>query len=75
MVRYALDNFPLQLVPQPIHVGDTGLLNQGLSPEEAAMVQRFDPSNETLDTMGFFCAKFIKTRSIEIQKQVQRAIA
>ncbi|KAJ0405884.1 hypothetical protein ATCC90586_003345 [Pythium insidiosum] len=64
MVRYALDNFPLQLVPQPIHVGDTGLLNQGLSAEEAALVQRFDPSNDALDTMGFFCAKFIKTRTM-----------
>ncbi|TMW61604.1 hypothetical protein Poli38472_012795 [Pythium oligandrum] len=64
MVRYALDNFPLRLEPQPIHVGDTGLTNQGLTEAEAALVQRFDPSNETLDTMGFFCAKFTKTASI-----------
>ncbi|GLE06933.1 hypothetical protein PINS_up016714 [Pythium insidiosum] len=64
-----------QLVPQPIHVGDTGLLKPRLSPEEAAMVQRFDPSNETLDTMGFFCAKFIKTRSIrDTRNKCKRAI-
>lgn len=64
MVKYALDNYPLELVPQSVHIGDTGLLNQGLTPEQAALVQRFDPSNRELDTMGFFCAKFVKTRSI-----------
>jgi methyltransferase NSUN6 len=64
MVRYALDNFPLALVQQEIFVGETGLLNQGLNEEEASLVQRFDPSNVELDTMGFFCAKFIKTKSI-----------
>ncbi|KAF1326972.1 Methyltransferase nsun6, partial [Globisporangium splendens] len=64
MVRHALDNYPLMLEPQSVHIGDTGLLNQGLSAEEAALVQRFDPSNSDLDTMGFFCAKFTKTKSI-----------
>lgn len=67
MVRHALDNYPLQLVPQSVHIGDSGLLNQGLSAEEAALVQRFDPSNSALDTMGFFCAKFTKTKSIREQ--------
>lgn len=64
MVRHALDNYPLRLEPQSVHIGDSGLLNQGLSAAEAALVQRFDPSNTTLDTMGFFCAKFTKTQSI-----------
>lgn len=65
MVKHALDNYPLQLQPQSVHIGDSGLLNQGLTSEQAALVQRFDPSNEKLDTMGFFCAKFTKTRSVQ----------
>ncbi|CAK4083038.1 unnamed protein product [Aphanomyces euteiches] len=63
MVRHALDTYPLELVAQTPFLGETGLTNQVLSPEEAARVQRFDPSSSS-DTMGFFCAKFIKTRSI-----------
>lgn len=35
---------------------------QWLTPEEAAMVQRFDPSAPE-DTIGFFIAKFEKTCS------------
>jgi 16S rRNA C967 or C1407 C5-methylase (RsmB/RsmF family) len=65
MVRYILDTYPFDLIPQgKFHLGDKGLLNQGLNEQEAAKVQRFDPSNRTLDTMGFFCAKLIKTKSI-----------
>lgn len=64
MVRHALDKYPLELVPQNVHVGSKGLPGQGLSEEEAALVQRFDPADTSLDTMGFFCAKFVKTRSI-----------
>ena len=30
-----------------------------LTPEEAALVQRFDPSGP-LDTIGFFAARFVK---------------
>lgn len=63
MVRHALDNYPLRLEPQKPHLGESGLLNQGLDKTEAAMVQRFDPSSAELDTMGFFCAKFTKTAS------------
>lgn len=70
MVRHALDTHPLELVPQRVHIGDTGLLNQGLSADEAALVQRFDPSNAALDTMGFFCAKFIKTQSLLTDDEV-----
>ncbi|CAH0478522.1 unnamed protein product [Peronospora belbahrii] len=62
MVHYALENYPLKLVSQgKAHLGDRGLLGQGLNKHEASLVQRFDPSNTKLDTMGFFCAKFIKT--------------
>lgn len=64
MVRHALDKYPLKLVPQSVHIGAKGLTNQGLSEEEAALVQRFDPADRVLDSMGFFCAKFVKTRSI-----------
>ncbi|KAG3108032.1 hypothetical protein PI124_g8104 [Phytophthora idaei] len=65
MVHHALQNYPLKLVSQgDAHIGDRGLLGQGLSDEEASLVQRFDPANTELDTMGFFCAKFIKTGPI-----------
>ncbi|DAZ96250.1 TPA: hypothetical protein N0F65_012553 [Lagenidium giganteum] len=72
MVRHALDNHPLRLEPQHVHIGDTGLLSQGLSEEEARLVQRFDPSNTTLDTMGFFCAKFTKTKSMREVSQTNQ---
>ncbi len=36
-----------------------GTAQQLLSEEEAALVQRFDPSAE-LDTIGFFIARFVK---------------
>ncbi|POM77206.1 Nucleolar protein NOP2 [Phytophthora palmivora] len=65
MVHHALQNYPLELVSQgEAHIGDRGLAGQGLNEHEASLVQRFDPSNANLDTMGFFCAKFIKTGSI-----------
>ncbi|KDO27446.1 hypothetical protein SPRG_07034 [Saprolegnia parasitica CBS 223.65] len=63
MVAHALKEYPLELVPQSPIVGAPGLLDMGLSPEDAAKVQRFDPS-DAIDTMGFFCAKFTKTKSI-----------
>ncbi|ETM37351.1 hypothetical protein L914_16081 [Phytophthora nicotianae] len=65
MVHHALQNYPLKLVSQgEAHLGDRGLPGQGLTDEEASLVQRFDPANTDLDTMGFFCAKFIKTGPI-----------
>ncbi|CAI5740420.1 unnamed protein product [Hyaloperonospora brassicae] len=65
MVHHALETYPFELVPQQeAHLGNRGLQGQGLSDHEASLVQRFDPSDAVLDTMGFFCAKFVKTRSI-----------
>lgn len=67
MVHHALQKYPLKLLSQGnAHLGDRGLSRQGLSDEEASLVQRFDPANLNLDTMGFFCAKFIKTGSIRL---------
>ncbi|RHZ24104.1 hypothetical protein DYB37_012427, partial [Aphanomyces astaci] len=63
MVAHALDAYPLELVGQSPVLGEPGLLNQGLSADQAAKVQRFDPASAS-DTMGFFCAKFVKTKSI-----------
>lgn len=35
-----------------------------LSEEEARLVQRFDPSDPQLDTIGFFVAKFVKVAPV-----------
>uniref|UniRef100_M4BK44 SAM-dependent MTase RsmB/NOP-type domain-containing protein n=1 Tax=Hyaloperonospora arabidopsidis (strain Emoy2) TaxID=559515 RepID=M4BK44_HYAAE len=70
MVHHALETYPFKLVSQQeAHLGNCGLLGQGLTDHEASLVQRFDPSDAELDTIGFFCAKFVKTRSIR-QDQV-----
>lgn len=71
--RYILDKYPfIRLVPTFPVVGGRGLsgevvapdgfIDKLLTPEEAAMVQRFDPSAD-LDTIGFFIAKFEKLRT------------
>ncbi|RLN94030.1 hypothetical protein BBJ28_00025588 [Nothophytophthora sp. Chile5] len=71
MVHHALQNYSLELVSQgAVHLGDRGISGQGLSEQEAALVQRFDPANAELDTMGFFCAKFVKTRSMRQEESV-----
>ncbi|RLN46996.1 hypothetical protein BBJ29_009719 [Phytophthora kernoviae] len=71
MVHHALQNYPFELVSQgEAHIGDRGLAGQGLNEHEASLVQRFDPSNTELDTMGFFCAKFVKTGSIRQEQGV-----
>ncbi|XP_051152240.1 rRNA (cytosine-C(5))-methyltransferase NOP2C [Andrographis paniculata] len=68
LVRYALDTYSfLSLAPQHPRVGGPGLVGgcelsdgyreEWLRPDEADLVQRFDPSSE-LDTIGFFIAKF-----------------
>lgn len=65
----------MKLVPQNPRLGGMGLTGsvpgdqEGkimglLSEEEAALVQRFDPSSD-LDTTGFFIAKFQKVGSSE----------
>ena len=62
MVAHILATYPcLQLVAPDHHlsIAQPGLENHGLDDEQRRKVQRFDPSAE-LDTMGFFCAKFIK---------------
>jgi len=40
--------------------GLPGLPDKGLTEEECQMVRRFDPTDTTIDTMGFFLAKFQK---------------
>ncbi|PKU68557.1 ribosomal RNA methyltransferase Nop2 [Dendrobium catenatum] len=69
LVRYALDTYKfLSLAPQNPKVGGPGLVGKcelfggkhaetWLTQSEAELVQRFDPS-ATLDTIGFFIAKF-----------------
>ncbi|KAK1302672.1 hypothetical protein QJS10_CPB12g00538 [Acorus calamus] len=69
VVRYALDTYNfLTLAPQNPRVGGPGLVGRSelfdgryieewLTDEEAELVQRFDPSS-SLDTIGFFIAKF-----------------
>ena len=62
IVRWVIDNFPfMKLIPIDIQIGQPGLDNAGLSPSERMMVRRFDP-NTVIDTMGFFVAKFQKTK-------------
>ncbi|XP_039119852.1 tRNA (cytosine(72)-C(5))-methyltransferase NSUN6-like [Dioscorea cayenensis subsp. rotundata] len=69
LVRYALDKYEfLSLAAQDPRIGGPGLVGQcdlfdgkfveeWLTESEAELVQRFDPSS-TLDTIGFFIAKF-----------------
>ena len=38
----------------------SGQPNKGLTEEQCQLVRRFDPSNTSMDTMGFFVAKFVK---------------
>ncbi|XP_078431098.1 NOL1/NOP2/sun family protein isoform X2 [Wolffia australiana] len=70
LVRYALDRYKfLSLVPQHPRIAGPGLVGrcelfngefteEWLTEAEAELVQRFDPSS-SLDTIGFFIAKFI----------------
>lgn len=68
-VAYALRTLSLQLVQQPLRLGEPGLMGNyvhengyredWLTEDQAALVQRFDPCSE-LDTIGFFIAKFCK---------------
>eukprot|EP00882_Tetradesmus_deserticola_P023879 GHRQ01026037.1.p1 GENE.GHRQ01026037.1~~GHRQ01026037.1.p1 ORF type:complete len:144 (-),score=30.91 GHRQ01026037.1:410-841(-) len=71
-VRYVLDRWPqMQLVQQPLVLGGPGLIGASwLTAAEAQLVQRFDPvpgscSSQEEDTIGFFIAKFRKTRPTE----------
>eukprot|EP00929_Paragymnodinium_shiwhaense_P099751 TRINITY_DN61576_c0_g1_i1.p1 TRINITY_DN61576_c0_g1~~TRINITY_DN61576_c0_g1_i1.p1 ORF type:complete len:587 (-),score=124.65 TRINITY_DN61576_c0_g1_i1:119-1879(-) len=70
-VRYALDEFPcLSLVDAVPRIGGQGLVCTSsttpfLAREQAALVQRFEPSIDVdsgvNDTIGFFVAKFVKS--------------
>jgi hypothetical protein len=65
-VRFALDRWrgALQLERAPLMLGGPGLEGPGwLSPEEAALVQRWDPGAGPDDTIGFFVARLRKTAS------------
>ncbi|CAN6453050.1 unnamed protein product [Victoria cruziana] len=69
VVRYALDTYKfLSLMPQNPYIGGPGIVGRSeltdgehfeewLRPGEELLVQRFDPSS-SLDTIGFFIAKF-----------------
>ncbi|WOL14543.1 methyltransferase NSUN6 isoform X1 [Canna indica] len=70
LVRYALDKYKcLSLVSQQPKIGGPGVIGrcdlferkfseEWLTESEAELVQRFDPSS-SLDTIGFFIAKFV----------------
>jgi len=60
-VRWCLDNFPLELLPQEPRLGTPGLAEMGLNEEERACVQRFTPGLTEHESPGFFIAKFRKT--------------
>lgn len=67
-VRYALDRWrgALALEAAPLALGGPGIVGESdgwLSPEEAALVQRFDPGAGEDDPIGFFIARFVKTAS------------
>eukprot|EP00210_Caulerpa_lentillifera_P001758 g1688.t1 len=66
-VQYALMKYPcLVLEAQSPVLGRTGLScsangeDQWLSPDQASLLQRFDPCDFSLDSIGFFIAKFSK---------------
>ncbi|KAK9816959.1 hypothetical protein WJX72_007474 [[Myrmecia] bisecta] len=72
-VRHVLDKYPcMSLVPQALTLSGPGLTGgithadgeqeQWLTPDEARLVQRFDPADAELDTIGFFVAKFVKAK-------------
>lgn len=62
MVKFIITEFPcMKLLPiSEEFPGLPGLPGGGLSEEECKMVRRFDPCNKTIDSMGFFIAKFQK---------------
>jgi 16S rRNA C967 or C1407 C5-methylase (RsmB/RsmF family) len=62
MVKFIITEFPcMKLLPiSEEFPGLPGLPGVGLSEEECKMVRRFDPCNKTIDSMGFFIAKFQK---------------
>ncbi|XP_053609521.1 tRNA (cytosine(72)-C(5))-methyltransferase NSUN6 [Plodia interpunctella] len=74
IVSWALEMFPcLSLVSAEPLLGGPGLPNCGLTEQQRAMVQRFNPTDDSLrivdpiykDTIGFFIAQFIKTNPLQ----------
>lgn len=71
-VRYVLAQHPaMALVEQQPYLGKPGLQcslgsprEEYLTPEQANLVQRFNPDDE-LDTIGFFIAKFVKCSDVQ----------
>ena len=63
MVAHILHTFPcMELLPLLLidTIGMPGLPGVGLTDEQRGYVRRFDPTDETSDTIGFFVAKFRK---------------
>ncbi|GIL60725.1 hypothetical protein Vafri_15256 [Volvox africanus] len=52
------------VLPVPVPVVSEPNGEEWLSAAEAALVQRFDPSDGDLDTIGFFVAKFVKLGAV-----------
>jgi 16S rRNA C967 or C1407 C5-methylase (RsmB/RsmF family) len=62
-VAYLLQEYEcMKLLPLPEGLGSSGLPGYGLSEESRAFVKRFDPADERDNCMGFFVAKFEKSK-------------
>jgi len=60
-VKFILEEFPCMRLESLSHLpGLPGLPDKGLTEEQCHKVRRFDPTDTTIDTMGFFLAKFQK---------------
>ncbi|EGC30470.1 hypothetical protein DICPUDRAFT_41394 [Dictyostelium purpureum] len=60
-VAYVLNKYPnMKLVEQTPHISQIGLENCGLDDQQRKLVQRYDPSDANIGTIGFFISKFIK---------------
>lgn len=60
-VKFILGEFPCMRLESLSHLpGLPGLPDKGLTEEECRKVRRFDPTDTSIDTMGFFLAKFQK---------------
>ena len=65
MVKFILDEFSCMRLESLSNnlPGLPGLLDKGLTVEQCSFVRRFDPT-DSLDTMGFFVAKFRKVTDL-----------
>jgi 16S rRNA C967 or C1407 C5-methylase (RsmB/RsmF family) len=61
LIRHILDAHPsMRLDRIDLPPGAIGLAGSGLSDAERSCVRRFDPADESTDTIGFFLAKLHK---------------